>query len=214
MTTDQEAWIRYTQHRWVFNKLELALRLNYNAAPSGVPVPHQDKYIVRPIYNLNGMGAGAFAPRLTPINCDIPPGYFWSEFFTGDHLSVDFKWSCTGALIPILACKGTNNSNTLYRFSKWERVFIRTDHLEIPEWIQEFRDVDTLNIEFIGGKIIEIHLRGSSDFPKNAKEIIPIWKDTPATYAKELVNNGYRFVKNSDNSSGYIPNNRIGFMYK
>ena len=56
---DYHAWEAYPQYRWVFNKLELSLRLGYHAGPAGIPVKHTGWYIVRPIYNPYGMGIGA-----------------------------------------------------------------------------------------------------------------------------------------------------------
>ena len=56
---DEQAWVAFPQHRWVFNKLEVALKLGYEAGPACVPVQHTGTYIVRPIYNLYGMSVGA-----------------------------------------------------------------------------------------------------------------------------------------------------------
>ena len=36
---DFQAWDAYPQHRWVFNKLEVALKLGYRAGPACVPLP-------------------------------------------------------------------------------------------------------------------------------------------------------------------------------
>ena len=48
---DEEAWVAFPHHRWVFNKLEVALKLGYAAGPACVPVQHDGMDIVRPIYN-------------------------------------------------------------------------------------------------------------------------------------------------------------------
>ena len=56
---DWRAWAKYPQHRNWFNKLWVADRLNYLCGPSGFPLPKTMMTIVRPVYNLNGMGAGA-----------------------------------------------------------------------------------------------------------------------------------------------------------
>ena len=41
---------------WIYNKLFLSRVLGYNCGPIGVPVPKPDFYIIRPSFNLLGMG--------------------------------------------------------------------------------------------------------------------------------------------------------------
>ena len=55
--SDQDAWEAYPQHRWVFNKLEVALRQGFHAGPacSRVTFEGKKKVVIRPIYNLFGM---------------------------------------------------------------------------------------------------------------------------------------------------------------
>ena len=99
---DYQAWELYPQYRWVFNKLEIALKLGYRAGPACTPLPstlNHYKVIIRPIYNLYGMGIGAKVCTFIPeIDNDfiihhghIPPGYFWCEYFEGTHYSIDYK---------------------------------------------------------------------------------------------------------------------------
>ena len=88
---DYQAWEAYPQYRWIYNKLELALELGYEAGPACVPVKKTGDYIVRPVYNLYGMGIGAVKKHFDRykdaedlINHEhIPPGYFWCEWFDG-----------------------------------------------------------------------------------------------------------------------------------
>ena len=49
---------RHIQYRWVFNKLDVSLRLAYRAS-AGISVKQTGWYIVDPIYNPYGMGIGA-----------------------------------------------------------------------------------------------------------------------------------------------------------
>ena len=100
---DFQAWDAYPQHRWVFNKLEVALKLGYRAGPACVPLPKTKntlfKAIVRPIYNLYGMGISAKVKTFRPMIDNeliinhglIPPGHFWCEYFDGAHYSIDYK---------------------------------------------------------------------------------------------------------------------------
>jgi hypothetical protein len=41
---------------WTYNKLFLSRMLGYNCGPIGTTVPKSDFYIVRPSFNLLGMG--------------------------------------------------------------------------------------------------------------------------------------------------------------
>ena len=78
---DPDCWEKYSHLRLYFNKLWLADELKYICGPCGVPVPKDGKYIIRPIYNLTGMGIGAEIKYLKKGENIIKPGYFWSEFF-------------------------------------------------------------------------------------------------------------------------------------
>jgi len=96
---DFQCWQEYKTQRWVFNKLEVAMKLGYDCGPAGVPITKDGYYIVRPIYNLYGMGIGAKKKYLSLKDDSedmihhkhIPPGYFWCQWFSGKHHSVDFK---------------------------------------------------------------------------------------------------------------------------
>jgi hypothetical protein len=79
--------------RWIMNKLTLAESLGYACGPTGMIVPAGD-YCVRPIMNLYGQGAGGYfketvAPGV-PRNFQSLPGYFWCEWFPGDHIWVQY----------------------------------------------------------------------------------------------------------------------------
>lgn len=209
---DWDAWNKYPQHRWVFNKLELALKLGYTAGPTPMPVSKTGDYIVRPIYNLSGMGAGAFLMNLEAGEIyNFPPSYFWCERFTGEHLSVNYQWKAS-RLLPTHTSLGEADFNNLSRFKRWTRVEHRD--LELPNWMSSLRFVDKINIEFIGGKIIEIHLRHGVDFPDDANEIIPIWRSTSKTDYDKLLNDGYTFKESFTDAEKNISDPRIGFMWK
>ena len=42
--------------------------------------------------------------------------------------------------------------------------------------LRELSDVGLINVEFIGKKVIEVHLRPSPD-PDGAHRIVPVWAD-------------------------------------
>jgi hypothetical protein len=92
--SDREAYPLLPQaDRWIMNKLTLAERLGHSCGPTGMIVPQGD-YCIRPIMNLYGQGAGGFfretvapGPRRNFRNL---PGYFWCEWFIGDHTWIQY----------------------------------------------------------------------------------------------------------------------------
>lgn len=209
---DSDAWSKYPEHRWVYNKLELSLSLGYCAGPSGIQIPHDGEYIIRPIYNLSGMGAGARRAVLKKGDTHATkPGEFWCEFFYGPNISVDYEWR-SSTLTPVFAAIGTHTTQDLYRFAGWK--LIDPPNYLIPTWIKNFDNVPRINIEFIDGKIIEIHLRQGVDFPHGATEIIPIWHDTSVQERQRIEQMGFCYVDNHDDADGHLPVSRTGFYYK
>src|SRR5215470_874915 len=88
-TEDSDAWMWYPQHRWVYDKLAIALSQGLDAAPHGV-APHQYPVFSKPIYNLKGMGVGSRALRSPDEYAEAyRPGHFWSTLLEGDHVSSD-----------------------------------------------------------------------------------------------------------------------------
>jgi len=73
------------RHRWIFNKLELAIRLNILAGPCGTRAP-RGELCVRPIMNMQGMGMGGFF-RVTHEGglTQNRPGYFWTPWLEGEQ---------------------------------------------------------------------------------------------------------------------------------
>jgi len=67
--------------------------------------------------------------------------------------------------------------------------------------LRELGDVGLINVEFIGGKVIEVHLRPSPD-PQNCNRIVPIWADD--------VIDGYE--PNFDDADGHLAVPRLGFI--
>jgi hypothetical protein len=155
---------------YLFNKLSVARRLGHVAGPPGVPVPRPGTYIVRPVLNLLGMGLGAHRRYLSHSTDEVPPGYFWCEEFKGRHLSVDYS---SGK--QILCVEGFKDAGTLSRWSKWQKV---DDQIRPCPLVADLLNrYETVNVEMIGGRIIEIHLRGNPDFADHDSSYVrPVWK--------------------------------------
>jgi hypothetical protein len=160
---DWDAWQLYPHHRWIYNKLDLSLKLGYLCGPAPMPVPVSGEYCVRPIMNLGGMSASATIQYLE-ADCilELPPAHFWCERFLGDQYSVNFEWQ-NGELVAVHTSIGKNSPHSLYRHERWTKVPNKS--FPLPDWITILADVEKINMEFIGDKIIEIHLRWGEDFP-------------------------------------------------
>jgi len=185
---DYEAWEAYPHHRWLFNKLEVSQKFGYECGPACVPIKKTGNYIIRPIYNLYGMGIGAHKKFLdVNIHAEkmiyhkhIPPGYFWCEWLDGTHYSIDFvrdnsKWK------PFCCMKGTHfNTDNLTKFKEWEVLDFPFSVDVLPEWIHGIETEKYLNIETKDDKVIEIHLRQGNTLAWNyniGTKITPVWKN-------------------------------------
>lgn len=186
---DFEAWQAFPHHRWLFNKLEVALSLDYNAGPTGVPITESGHYIIRPTYNLYGMGIGAKKVYLDVdkdaedmINlAHVPPGYFWCEYFVGPHYSIDYQYK-DGVYVPFSASVGVHRSeDDLIQFDYW-KVIDMPQEAVLPSWVHDLKEPRPmiLNAEFKGSKLFEIHLRSGNDhlwdLPVDTI-VYPVWKN-------------------------------------
>lgn len=182
---------------WVLDKLILARTLGYCSGPTGMNVPKPGHYIVRPCVNLLGMGLGAQKIYLVDETDFLPLGHFWCEWFDGDHVSVDYE---NGN--QILAVQGFRHSNNLTRWSKWMKI-----HKEypIPSCLASFaKKYRHINIEYIGGKVIEVHFRCNPDWQlaENIQELIPVWDNQKISPPA-----GYEYIESPDDA-------RAGFFVK
>lgn len=165
---------------WLMNKLQVAKHLNYVCGPAGIPVPKPSDYIVRPCINLLGMGRGAEIKWLTgDTESSVPAGYFWCEKFEGRHLSVDYV---DGE--PILAIEGLrDDSKPLWMWDTWRKL----DLSEAPRFPRIFHQTSGyrrfINVEYIGDKVVEIHLRHNPDWkdlPEDVVGLRPVYDDVHA----------------------------------
>lgn len=165
---DEDCWVKYPQHRLFFNKLWVADQMGYLCGPCGLPIPKSGMYCVRPIYNLDGMSRGTTFKYLEKGDTTTPPGYFWCEYFEGTQYSIDFSRDLNHWYIK-LAVEASIDSKTKmfysYKFSSWKKLPIEEFYrFKRPFLLDKLEDVDTVNVEYIDDKIVEIHLRGNPDF--------------------------------------------------
>jgi hypothetical protein len=213
---EYELWEQFPQHRRWFNKLYVADILGYACGPSGTAPKHSGKYVIRPCYNLAGMGLGATVQHINAGNRSAtPPGYFWCEYFNGDQYSATYKWvknswQCVSCWI------GYNSEDNLTKFNRW----IKTEYIPpVPQCFNALSDVGGINIEFKGFKVIETHLRtsGNPDGSTDTRysEFIPLWLEDYDDILAQYPD--YEFIPDSCDMSDVTPfssHHRIGFLVK
>ena len=171
-------------HIWVLDKLILSRKLRYNCGPVGLDVPHPGLYIVRPCVNMLGLGLGTQKLWLEKDTCDLPVGHFWCEWFDGFHHSADYYNSK-----QLLCVQGNKPENTFIKWKEWIRTNKRFNFPEILNTLVEFHP--WINCEFIGDKLIEVHLRRNEDFDGNINHFIPVWEGEDTTPPKGYTYRNY-----------------------
>lgn len=222
---DDELYKMYPQHRKWFNKLYVAETMGYKCGPGGIAPEEDGVYVVRPIMNLSGMGAGAEVKEIKAGDCSkVPPGYFWCEYFKGRHFSATYKWEYDRDHIwgqwkepwKGQSCwEGINYPINLTKFVEWKR----SDYIpKVPDVFVELRDIKVINIEFIDDKPIEVHLRDSPN-PKY-DHLIPTWMSDQVNgkmmSAKHdhMIANGYVWIEAHSDGDGFLEDVRTGFWCK
>ena len=165
-TDDTDAYKFNPRHRWIYDKLLVAKSQGlecglHGAAPAHYPV------FCKPVTNLKGMGAGSCVlenERDYREKCKA--GDFWMKLMSGEHISTDLAvvrgetaWCRHTLGIP--GIEGTFDywmiqARARPGLGRYCRDWIRA---HLPDY------TGMLNIETIGGRIIEAHLRFSDQWP-------------------------------------------------
>jgi len=169
---DDKTWRElHPDDAWIFDKLALAKKLGYICGPKGVDVPEGAWYIVRPCVNFSGMGNGAELKFMYRNTNELEDGAFWCKLFKGKHLSIDYQNKK-----QVLCVEGfKNDDRNLKRWAKWTKT---DDEIEYPEILNDLKgNYEWVNVESIGGKVIEVHLRPNPNFQNhNSNYVYPVWK--------------------------------------
>jgi len=183
MVNEEDVWKTIDpEDIWMMDKLIIARKMGYLCGPVGQEVPKPGYYIVRPCVNALGLGLGASIEYIEENTDHLTPGHFWCEIFEGRHLSVDYYWGWQGITV-----EGFKDKDTFTKWDRWVRV---DDKISLPKILYKAGiDHENINCEFIGGKLIEVHLRQNPDFQYNNKEFIPVWEGQ-STEPPE----GYRYI--------------------
>jgi hypothetical protein len=156
---------------WVYNKLFLNHRLGHLCGPTGVSVPYSGYYIVRPSFNLLGMGRFCRKEWIYKNTEHFHPAEFWCEMFYGDHYSVDYQNK--ESKLVVLGEK--DEEDPFYRWKKWTKINFKVDFPPILNSLKG--DYEWINCEFIGNHLIEVHFRRNPDFRYGNSVAIPVWND-------------------------------------
>jgi len=206
-TQDEGAWEYFTTHRWVYNKLDVALSQEIICGPMGVD-PEKFPVFMKPIINMHGMGLGSklLKTREDYENNRHFSGYFWMEFLEGEHLSYDIVLQ-NGEVVFTVIFKGHPLAEGM--FDSWE--ISEADEkisAHVTQWVgKHFKDFSgCINIETINGKIIECHLRmGDIDALSDLElmqNIINVYSGIPWKFTKKI-SDFYLFPIWGDNSIKY-----------
>jgi hypothetical protein len=165
-TDDALAYTLYPAHRWIYNKLLICETQGLTHAPHGIP-PTAFPVFSKPIYNLRGMGAGGkLITSFAEYEREQAPGHMWMQLLVGDHVSTDAavvdgepQWwrHATGKTLD----KGT--------FDYWTVLGEPQPEIEAycGAWLRRHlrHYTGAVNLETIGGRIIEAHLRFTDQWP-------------------------------------------------
>lgn len=159
-TEDPDAYRLYPDHRWVHNKLLICETQGLEHGPHGID-PSRYPVFSKPIYNLRGMGAGGrVLDSAEAYRRHCTPGHMWMPLCTGEHLSSD------AALVTGRPCWWRHTLGKELQegtFDYWTVLAPPRAGIEsyCGEWLQQNLAGYTgmVNLETIGGTIIECHLR-------------------------------------------------------
>jgi hypothetical protein len=165
-TDDTHAYRLYPAHRWLYNKLLIAETQNLVHAPHGI-APERFPVFSKPIYNLRGMSVGArILHSRDEYERHQQPGHFWMELLTGVHVSTDVA-VVDGA--PTWWRHTTGLAQENGTFDYWTVLAEPVRDVEGPaaRWLRRHLRGYTgfVNLETIGGVIIEAHLRFADQWP-------------------------------------------------
>jgi hypothetical protein len=165
-TEDPDAYAWNPRQRWVYNKLRIAESQGLRCAPHGV-CPPEFPVFSKPITNLQGMGVGSrVLADLEHYRRSMTPGHFWMTLLEGEHVSTDVAL-VRGSAQWWRHCRARAAAGGT--FDHWVIEGPARPRLEayLGEWASRHLSDYTgmLNLESIGGRIIEAHLRVADQWP-------------------------------------------------
>lgn len=229
-----EAFKHKENFRWLFNKLEVALRQGLHAGPAGTAPQHSGLYISRPVYNPYGMGISAKKFEYD-IDTDyknfinhavVPPGHFWCEWLPGLQHSIDYQVKSdyrTWEVASIWVGEHYSDNN-LTRFKQWTKLDpeeapnvytlpIKLPWFDVGVQVWDREAVPGFNVEMRNGKVIEVHLRHGNDTLDHlptGSTVTPIWEDMEIAEDVEFISNLSEDMT-ENGAYGQLSHTRLGF---
>lgn len=165
-TDDPDSWRWYPAHRWVYDKIAVALSQGLDAGPHGVKPPRFPVFS-KPIVNLKGMGvASRVLSSAAQYEASLTPGHMWMALLEGRHVSSD---AAVVAGEPHWWRHVTGEPVREGTFDHWTVHAAPDPDIEhyCGTWIARHLPAYTgiVNLESIDGRIIEVHLRMSDQWP-------------------------------------------------
>ncbi len=208
-TDDEHAYELYPEYRWIYNKLLICDTQNIAGAPHGVP-PREFPVFSKPIYNMHGMGVGGrVANSAEDLEHHMMAGHMWMEMMHGEHVSTDVvllggeaQWWRHTSGIPL----GDGI------FDYWTVDAAEKPELEryCGDWLRRhLRGYSgAANIETIGGRIIEVHLRFADQWPDLygkgwLEALVELYARRRWRYADDDRRTGYSVVLFGGHGIGY-----------
>ncbi len=208
-TDDLDSYRLYPEHRWIYNKLLIAETQGIACAPHGI-LPESYPVFSKPIYNLRGMGmeTRVFNSEQEYL-AERDPGHMWVELLQGEHLSSDVA-VVGGKAVWWRHVKGTPGPHQTFDY--WTILAAARPQVETycAKWIAEnFADyTGMMNVETIGGRIIEGHLRFADQWPDLYGEgwldaVVKLYVDGNWDYPDQNRKDGFSVVLNVAHGAQY-----------
>jgi hypothetical protein len=165
-TEDFDAYEWNPAHHWVYNKLLVAESQGILCAPHGV-TPRSYPVFSKPIINLRGMGAGSrVLENVEEYRRHESGGHFWMTLLRGEHVSSDIAVE-KGRAVWFRHAQGIPTGEGTFDY--WTVHAEAYPDLEgyCGAWLARNLAGYTgmVNLESIGGRIIEAHLRFADQWP-------------------------------------------------
>lgn len=179
---------------YCYNKLLISNLQNEIAKPCPIQ-PKKYPVIIKPIYNLLGMGINSYkANNKEEYNKLAKPGLFFSKFYKGKHFSWDFIL-LEGKIL--YSTKFYGKKKLFGSFEYWIEKHVNRIPNNVNIILNYFfsKHTGVINMETIGGKVIEVHLR-MGDIDMSDKEIIKLALMCIKKYSKKEIILQHNIVKN------------------
>jgi hypothetical protein len=162
---DATAWDLHRDHRAIYNKLMICDSQGLPNGPHGT-MPPRFPVFSKPIYNMRGMGTGSqVIASEAEYEEALQPGHMWMTLLQGPHVSTDLALA-RGAIVWCRHTTGVTGARGTFDY--WTVHAKPKPALEayLAEWVgRALRDfTGIVNVETIGGRIIECHLRMSEQW--------------------------------------------------